>query len=417
MPNVTVEELITRIDDQRRDSTDGSVDNSKKFRAITAILEIISARSNFKFAIREKQIHYLAGYTDYNLENTLGITDFKEIHQLRPIPEDGTELDNVQERDFSKDFGRGRVRGQVTAKWVDGAPNLRINAFSDKPKTQYHAMTDYNSNGTWVADTAASDAASVSDDALEFDNGAVSFNITAAQSVNNKATISNSTMTAVDLTDFLNVAHHRIKIFIPALLTLLTSITIRFGSDSTNYYEITITAPADGVGFVPGAINELDFDWGSATKVLNPVITAMDYALITLNYSVGQVNVTGVRITDWWIIYPKRLMLYYFSTSLVRTAAGAVAEGVTALDDEIIIPRRHKETVVEGTLWQVMDQMGTSNSEDSDKHLKFFEYGTEYDPAKSTSKRFGGMRQMMREFGIAVPTEKRKLKVRHRPET
>lgn len=417
MPNVTIEELIARIDDQRRDDTDSAVDKNKKLRAITAILEIISARANFKFAIRKKRIDYLAGYTDYNLENVLGITDFKEIHQLRPDPEDGSFIDNVQENDFSYNFGRGSMKQEVTVQMIDGKPNLRINASSDKPKTQVNDMTAVTSNGTWSADTTGSDAANITADSLELENGAIVFDIDVSQNGANKATIKNSTMTSVDLSEFVSNGHHRMKADLPdGLITLLTSIELHFGSSATDYYSIVITGPADGNAFAEG-INELDFAAADKTTAGSPNSAAITYGSITLNYGAGQADVSKVRFTDWWVVYPKKFNLYYFSTALVRSSAGAVQEEAQDTTDEIIIPRRHKETVVEGSLWQIMDQMGTDSGDDSLKHLKFFEYGQEYDAAKNTAKRFGGMRQMIREFGIAVPTEKRKLKVRHRPET
>lgn len=437
MPNnVTVQELITRIDDQRRDDTDASIDNNKKFRAISAILEIISARSNFKFAIRRARVEYLSGYTDYSLENIVGITDFKEVHELRTEPESGSVIDYVQERNFSHDHGLGRTREQCAIVWRDAVPILRISDCSlNKSKTQLHAMTDFNDNGTWIADTAGSDADNVSDDTVEFENGAVKFEVvpgtgtgsafgssifgtaTFGAGPTNRATIYNLTLTPVDLSTYLNVGHHRIKVDLPAdVAGHLTSVEIRYGANTTNYYQITTTAPADGGDWQEGR-NEIEFDWANANVIGSPDPSSIGFALITFNYATGLTDTEVIRVTDWWVIYPRTLYLYYFSTQLARSEAGVRQEGVTDLTDEILIPRRHKETVVEGVLWQVMDQMGTSNSEDSDKHLKFFEYGTEYDPVKASSKRFGGMRQMMREFGIAVPTEKRKLRVRHIPET
>src|SRR3990167_4851539 len=415
----TVLEIQNRVNDQRRDATDGTIDDNKFFRALTAILQIIASRANFKFAIRKTTFQYLNGYPTYNIENILSLTDFKDIKDIRPQNDedyDGRPFETIEADEFAQLVAAGSTRNVACVEWEDGeAANLKINPQNDtNPATVIHALDDLTSDGTLAADTTDSDAADLDTDDLELGGTSIKFSITVAQSANNKATIHIPTtaMSAKDLTDFLNAGKIRLLAFIPATLaTHITSFELRIGSSSSAYYSQTVTVPADGIDFVTGK-NEIEF--GSPwTATGSPDIAAIDYLLITINYAAAMTNTTGVRLRKLEVVYPERLDLFYYSNFLVLDNDATTRKvDMDNAADKILIPHRHMEAVVEGVLWQVMDQMG--NDADAEKHRQLFEYGPEYDTSKAAKRRWGGMQLMVRELGTSPVVEKRRFRIKRR---
>lgn len=372
MALLAVSEIFNRVDDQRRDDGETPVDETKKIRAMNAILDILQAEANWLFAVRQKVVDYLNTYSDYAVANTLGITDLKDLKDLRLEDDyDGT-FEYKEADEFALALGRRDSRRLMTLETRDADQILRINYWGQRPVATVHSATSYNDNGTWTADTSTSDATNVTTDTLEWTQGSVDFDVDVSQSVNNKATIYNATLTAVDLTDHLDVSHARMKVFIPSGLTA-TSFELRWGSDASNYWSQTVTAPATGGNFATNARNDLDFAWSSATKTGTPDESAIDYVSFTVNYAGTQTDVNGVKIQAINFIRPERLLLLYYTQYLSQTSAGVFQEKVTANTDLLLVPRAHKECLVEGVLWQVMDQMGSDDRQDAPKHKALFE--------------------------------------------
>lgn len=417
MSLVTVQEIQNRVNDQRRDATDGTIDDDKFFRALTAILQIISSRANFKFAVRKTTLQILSGYPTYNIANVLGLTDFKDVKDIRPqnpTDYDGRPFETIEYDEFEQLIGRASTRNVASVEWKDGAPsNLKINRQNDnKPKATIHALDETDTDGTWALDATNGDGINLDSDDLELGGSSLIFDIDVSQSVNNKVVLTVSDMTEKDLTDFLNAGKIRLLAFLPsALATYISSIQLKIGSSATAYYSQTVTVPADGTDFIEGR-NEIEF--GSPwTATSTPDISAIDYVQITINYAAGMTDTTGVRLRMLEVAYPERLDLNYYSTFLALDNDGTTRKvDVDATNDKILIPHRYMEVVVEGVLWQVMDQMGTDNSDDAEKHRQLFEYGPEYDTSKSSDKRWGGMRLMVRELGVSPVVEKRKFSIK-----
>ena len=85
-----------------------------------------------------------------------------------------------------------------------------------------------------TADTSTSDATSLALDTSVYmeGNGALSFNVVAAQSGNNRATISNSTLTSKDFTTLRGISSALLWVYMPSV-TYVTSVTLYWGSSSS----------------------------------------------------------------------------------------------------------------------------------------------------------------------------------------
>lgn len=193
----------------------------------------------------------------------------------------------------------------------DNALALATNAFYNSDKllqTRYGqanwgqpipavALTIHNcdttgGNGTWAAsDDANTLTASAS--VRKRGAGALLFNITVASSVNNYATLANSTLSGVDITT--TKGYVGFFIFVPTGgKTNLTNCILRMGSDSSNYYEFTV---------LPAQLTENQWNYipslfSNATTTGTPVDTAIDYLMFRVNYSGSYLDQTGWGLDD-----------------------------------------------------------------------------------------------------------------------
>ena len=181
------------------------------------------------------------------------------------------------------------------------------------------------SNGTWATGGNATDLAA---DSLNRISGSASlkFNISASGST---AYIENSTMTAVDLEDYVNVGALFVWVYIPST-TIITSVALRWGSDSSNYYSRTVTAAQDNTSFITGW-NLLRFDWDGSTETGTVVDTAIDYMRVTFAYDGTTVN--SCRVDSIVARIGSVYEIVYYSKYLFKTSAGVWIEKPTTTTD------------------------------------------------------------------------------------
>jgi len=131
--------------------------------------------------------------------------------------------------------------------------------------------------------------------------GAVQFDIDVSNSANNYAIVEGASITSVDLSAYTSDGYIRFWVYLPSI-TDFTSIELRVGSSSTDYYTWTLTA---GIDPVSGASKALAAGWNylsgalsGATTSGTPNAAAIDYVLFKFNYAVAFLDQTGVRIDD-----------------------------------------------------------------------------------------------------------------------
>lgn len=142
---------------------------------------------------------------------------------------------------------------------------------------------------TWaVADDAVNATANTS--TQQRGSGAINFDVTVATSGNDYATVTAAIASAKDISTTKGSLRFWFKIPSGGL-TDLTNLVVRFGSDSSNYYEWTVLASdlAEGQNF-------LILNYADATTTGTPVDTAMDYLFFRLNYANTYTDKTDFEI-------------------------------------------------------------------------------------------------------------------------
>lgn len=212
-----------------------------------------------------------------------------------------------------------------TMNFNTGIKTIRINAPFLNPPVILNNADNTTDNGTWTAGGTASNLSTNNTNFVQ-GSGALQFDVTVGAGY-----IENSTMSALDLTADLNQSSLFVYVYVPTG-TNLTSVNLRWGSSSSNYYSSTVTLNQNGVAFQNGW-NLCQFIWSSASVVGSPDVTAINYVRITLNMTGTN---TACLVNGVNSILGTILAYEYYSKYLFRDAiTGAFQETVT--DDSNLI--------------------------------------------------------------------------------
>jgi len=216
-------------------------------------------------------------------------------------------------------------RDMFTINFNTGVKTILVSAPLLNPSIILNQADSILDNGTWVVGGTASNLV-VNNTNFVQGGGSLQFDITTGT-----GWLENSTMTAVDLTNHLNQSSLFEWISIPTSANLI-SVTLRWGSDASNYYTKTLTLNQQGTAFVDGW-NLIQNIWSDATVVGSPDAMAIDYLRVSF---VVTANMAGLLINDINSILGSVLEYEYYSKYLFRDAiTGAFQETVT--DDSNLI--------------------------------------------------------------------------------
>lgn len=212
-----------------------------------------------------------------------------------------------------------------TVNFNTGIKTIRINAPFLNPPIVVNQAESLDSNGTWAAGGTATNL-SVDNTNYVQGSGSLKFDSTVGA-----AYVENSTMSAVNLSDYVNQSSFFVWVYAPTG-TNLTSVELRIGSSNTAYYSKTVTQNQDEISFINGW-NLCKFDWSSMSTTGSPDSSAIDYVRVTLNTTGTN---TGWRVNGIDSILGTFLEYEYYSKYLFRNSTtGAFQETVT--DDSNLI--------------------------------------------------------------------------------
>jgi len=250
-------------------------------------------------------------------------SDIKGNRLIDLRPQANRSVDDVPTQFNSQDFDRIKKQissgSAVEVRWDTYQKTLRISipALSNVLLNSCDSVTG---NGTWAVGGGASGIAT---EQIYFVQGSGSL----SYSVSGSSYIENSTMAQVDLTNYLN--RGVLFAWVYNQSNLPTSFTLRWGSDSSNYWSKAVTAKWDGTAFETGW-NLIGFDWQTATKTGTPTVTAIDYVRFTTAIT-G--TATPVYFDSIVVSLGSIYEIEYYSKYLFRDSTGAFKEKVTVDSD------------------------------------------------------------------------------------
>lgn len=297
----TLNDINNLINDRRRDSGSNSIDmTTVGFRAINSTMQIWNEVHDWPWTIKNTNFNYNPGVTQYTVPS-----DFKFPLTLKPYkPNEKTaEFWLVSPLKFDSSLYTRRFAIDING----GTQYLRVKSI-DGLNVTIETATSYNDNGTWTGATAISN---VSTDEYEGYSlpSSVKFDYSGTS-----GTLTNSTFQSIDLSSFRDRSNIYFDIYIPTV-TSLTSFSLKWGTDASNYYTVTVTTDYLGAAFVTGW-NRIKIAWSSPTTVGTPTITSIGYLQLTVAYSVNPAA-TAFRVQNFFVSENIPITLTYYSVNMV----------------------------------------------------------------------------------------------------
>lgn len=240
------------------------------------------------------------------------------------IPREVFAQDYAVTFDTQKSLG---VNNAIYSQWNTGVKSLRIEAPFLTAPTQ---LTDTGTTTDWAVTSGAS-TLTLDQTNYVAGGGALVFNLDAGSAT---GYVENSSLTPIDLTSHLNTSTLFTWVYLPTGASI-TSVNLRWGSDSSNYYNYTTTTNQAGLAFQNGW-NLCAFPWVSATTVGTPDYEAIDYIRVTFAYN--STLQTGVKVCTVVSTLGYIFELQYYSKYLFRNAStNAFQETVTDSTDNNLV--------------------------------------------------------------------------------
>lgn len=410
--SISLGSLDTYLQDRLVNTIGSPVSQTERVRAINQVIQMMQATNNWDTTKRVKTISYLNEETDYSIVNDFGVSDFKDVYDVRDPDELYERFESIDERLFAEYARENRVVNVYSVEERDNAHIMRMIYRDGNTRFIVHEMDSLTTNGTWASDTTDSDATTLAVDTNRKKDGSGSFkfNIDVSQSSNNYAGINTTDLTAIDLTDYENIATWRAWVDLSqmtaAQLALISSMEIRFGDDASNYWAITVDSSATGGTFTAGW-NRVSWDWLNATTTGSPTVTSVNYIDLRINYGATMTDVNNIRWDQLVVIQPRDLEMVYFSEHMVNnsgTLQNEFSTGTIDTAETLLLPTRHRDGFLHLVAEYLYRQM---KDEDSQEWL--------YHQAKGTV----AFKQMQDDIGSQIVREIPAVKIRdhHRVES
>lgn len=338
----SVAALLSGLDLSNVDNLDGAIERSA--RTLVEHVDVPEASGT-------QNIILYSGVTNYLVDQLIFGTSLRDI---RPQGISRPACDFVYKRqpdDFDREKDYLQNGTIATFEYVNGIPIIRIASVYPQQKIILDPMT---ATTGWSAVGSASGLALDRSFFYQYP-ASLRFNFALAGS---QGGLTKTLTSNIDLTSYIGVGVAFLAVEMPSA-SAITSIGLRIGSDSSNYYEMTNTEGFLGA-FVAGEFQLVDFDLSTATQVGTPVATAMKYIRAVANYDgTAQVN---VRFGSLFISLPSPAQIKY-QTAAIFKAANAVASTVITTDADSLLLADPAYTLMEiQTSMEILDQTGADSS-------------------------------------------------------
>lgn len=291
-------------------------------RAARDVVQAIDAQETKRIVLTGSPI--FNGVWDYPIPPDL---KGNKVIDLRPqwlrLPGDKWLQDYNQQFDMLKN---NSGQPDFTINFNTSIKSLRINSPNLISGVTLNQVDGITSNGTWAVGGGASN---LRVDNQNFVTGAASlaFDLAAGPTT---AYLENSTMGTNNIASQINQATLFLYTYFP-VASGITSVELRWGSSSSDYYAVTTTQTQQSTVF-QNAWDLLSFNWYGATVVGAPNPANITYLRVTWNYD--GVAQTAVRLDAIQSIVGRFLELEYYSKFLFRNSiTGAYQETVTSDSD------------------------------------------------------------------------------------
>lgn len=249
------------------------------------------------------------------------------VIDIRPVGQ-RRRTDDIEET-FQKEFDIKKSTDTFTIETINGVRTLRLSKCLKTPTIL--ARLD---SLTSPVIAAIGDAGNLSVDYLNHISGqaAVAFDLSGVTGVGG---ISVTLPQATDLSQMLNLGAFFEWLKFPDV-SRLTSVTLKWGDDASNYWANTVTAAHDGI-FISNAWQLLSHQWSSAIKHGAPTPTGahIKYLEVDFAYTTGAA-ITSVHLDNITAQLGEVWEAIYYSNALYTDETGTVWKDEPTSDTDLI---------------------------------------------------------------------------------
>ena len=229
---------------------------------------------------------------------------------------------------------------------------LRVSADVEDETVKVSALED-TAWGTWDTDGVNDSDVKVDNDDFIEGGGSIRFQTDSLDSTDSTVGIQNDSIDDFNISGFLA----RGSAFVDAKLTVadtgIHQISLRLGSDSSNYYQINDSNQNDCSAFVSGW-NKIRWDFVNKTTVGTPVDTAIDYAALFWSRDTTTAALLHQLDTDWGfdnliLKRGKYYLLSYYSRNVWQDTAFTVVENSTHDSHALLVQNDELELIIAKT--------------------------------------------------------------------
>jgi len=249
------------------------------------------------------------------------------------------------EQTKSNDFYLHPENGRTAIKFIQDRQVLLVN-YQEGDWIRIHNCDSLTDDGTW---SIAGDSAAVAVDDQYYSEGEGSLKFTIAAS-GGTTTLTNTGFSTLDLSSYLTSGYIFLDLYNPNTVAM-PSITLRIGSDASNYYEIASVSTRHRGDTILGGWGLVSFNMSSKTTTGTPDDDAIDYIAIILNNGVSATVDGTYRLDNIFLSEGVYFQLPYYSKYLVKNGS-TYKETVTATDDDLLVPFDIEEAIEYKTLEQ-----------------------------------------------------------------
>lgn len=310
--------LLSGVDLNNVDNVNGAIERAVRKLVQRAAVPEASATQN---------LNLYSGVFNYPCDDKIFGT---AINDIKPQGNTRSVTNYVYKKppaDFDRTKGFNWNGTQASFGYVNGDPIIQISSVLTQQKINIDPM---NETTGWTAAGSASGLAR--DTAVYYESPAsLRFILTGSST----GTLTKTLTSTLDMTSYEDVGVAFLALRIPdgATASNLTSLTLKLGSDSGNYNDVSDTEGFLGA-WVAGEWLLVAFDFAGASQTGTPNWAAIDYVQISFAHT-G--TFTNIRVGGLWIALPTPVQILYQTAAVFKAGTAATSETITDSDDSIIL--------------------------------------------------------------------------------
>lgn len=325
--SITLNSVITNLNTYLGDSSEDRISATDRYQALTEATTWLLEELGNEHMVNTYSLDFLDTVNYYKV--TTGLADLLVGGDLRrPEGSQYRSFTRKSPRELAEEIAQHQL---LDPSWAierrDGDAFLVINYDS---KSQAKGLEEFDEVGTWVGSV---DATNLTLDNQEFKSGSgcLNFDVDVSLSGSDNATLENTSVGSQDLSAYEDLGSFLFEAYLPDV-TYISSYTLKWGTDSSNYFTATAALDINGNAFVNGW-NTIRMDWRDATTVGTPDSGAVTYYAFVLNYTASQLDDTDFRLDNLRIANPETLTFHYVSWNVGVDNSGTDISIYTATTD------------------------------------------------------------------------------------